>query len=98
MKRREALPPRIAALCLLTVGLGVSTPSGLAAAQADPPPPTGSDPPRLHVLVVGGIGGAPEYADLFHAQALGFVEAVRERGLSAEQITCWPRTRAGGRT
>jgi len=44
--------------------------------------------PAAHVLVVSGIGGTPEYVELFYEQASGLVAAARERwGLPEDRVT-----------
>ncbi|WP_419163499.1 hypothetical protein [Candidatus Palauibacter sp.] len=44
-------------------------------------------PPRAQVLIVSGLGGTPEYSELFREQAERLIEALRERlGVSDESI------------
>ncbi|MFV1988147.1 MAG: C13 family peptidase [Gemmatimonadota bacterium] len=70
---------------------------GLAAALASPGvvvpvvaqgAGTGAGTPSTHLIVVSGLGGQPEYSDLFFSQAESLVEAALERwGVPVENIT-----------
>ena len=43
--------------------------------------------PGTHLIVVAGLGGQPEYSDLFHSQAESLVNAAMDRwGLPADRI------------
>jgi hypothetical protein len=64
------------------VGLALLVPAP-ALAQADGSAGGSTD---TYLLVVSGIGGAPEYVDLFHGQARGLVDAALARGLPPERI------------
>ena len=46
-------------------------------------------PPRAQVLIVSGLGGAPEYSQLFREQAERLIEALRERFGVAEESIVW---------
>ncbi len=49
---------------------------------------SGAVAPSTHLIVVSGLGGQPEYSDLFFVQAESLVEAAEERwGVPAENIT-----------
>lgn len=48
-----------------------------------------ADGPSTHLFVVTGLGGSPEFADLFHTQASGLVEAARERWGLPESAVTW---------
>lgn len=39
-----------------------------------------------HVLVVSGLGGTPEYADRFHAQALALLDAAAAQGVPGARL------------
>jgi len=61
------------------VFLGIAAP---ALAQEPPAPST-------HVILVTGLGGAPEYSDLFLAQGRSLLEAARGRWGLPEANTVW---------
>jgi hypothetical protein len=39
-----------------------------------------------HLLIVSGLGGSPEYATQFNAQAAGLAQAARSAGIAAQRI------------
>ena len=60
--------------------------AGSIHAQAPGAAPRGGAP-ATHLIVVSGLGGQPEYADLFHTQGEALVDAAQERwGVPAENI------------
>lgn len=72
---------------LLPVVLAGLLAPGLGPANAPAQEPGGSLP-STYLLVVTGLGGSPEFGDLFHAQAADLVQAARERwGLPEAQVT-----------
>ena len=47
----------------------------------------GQGAPSTHLIVVSGLGGQPEYSDLFHSQGESFVKAAEERwGVPRDRI------------
>ena len=69
----------LAGLCAPALALA----GGAPAAQAQ----EAAAPPRAQVLIVSGLGGTPEYGELFRAQAERLIEALRERfGVAGEAI------------
>ncbi len=69
-----------ALIAVATLALAGLLAPGAAGAQE-------SGAPSTHLLVVTGLGGGDEFADLFHAQAAAFVDAARDRwGLPASHV------------
>lgn len=65
---------------------GLAALAGLGALGAAPAGAQGAA--RAHVLIVSGVGGAPEYSTAFHTQAIAFMDALRTRfGVPASDIT-----------
>ncbi len=64
---------------LVGVGLLASAPALVAQSAG----------PRTHVLVVSGLGGEPEYSELFRTQAMTFLDAARDRWGLDETETVW---------
>lgn len=90
MSRASLLPAlRVAARLGVVWGAlagGAGSPLAAQAASA----------PATHVVVVSGLAGGAEYADLFQRQAAAFVEAARERwGLPSERIVWLAEDPAG---
>lgn len=55
------------------VNLGIAAVAGLLAWQGPVP---GGD---IHILIVSGIGGQPQYSDAFHSWGVSMVDAARDR-------------------
>lgn len=55
------------------VNLGIAAVAGLLAWQGPVP---GGD---VHILIVSGIGGQPQYSDAFHSWGVSMVDAARDR-------------------
>lgn len=96
MRRPEGLGFRPAAGEVATIERGVVAATalagllvaGLAPERALAQEPGAAGPPATHMIVVTGLGGSPEFADLFHTQASGLVQAARGRwGLAEAQVT-----------
>lgn len=65
--------------------------AGAAPAAGSPPalPQEAAGPPVAQVLIVSGLGGTPEYSELFRDQAERLIEALRERLGVAEASITW---------
>ena len=76
----RAAPNRVA-LALAISGLVAG--SGAVTAQG-----SGSGAPSTHLIVVTGLGGQPDYSDLFFTQGRSLIEAARDRwGVPGANIT-----------
>lgn len=76
MTRRVAWP---------VLGMLMASLAGTSTAAAQQP---AAGPPATHLLVVSGLGGAPEFTELFHQQGADLVSAATDRwGLPAGRVT-----------
>ncbi len=69
-------------LAFLSMGLGAANSSPLVAQTA-------GSVPKTHVLVVSGLGGEPEYSELFRTQALTLLDALQDRWGVGDDATVW---------
>ncbi len=60
---------------------------GAGAASGHAPPVQGPAAPRTHVLIVSGLGGAPEYSEQFRAEAESLLDALDLRFGVRETVT-----------
>lgn len=83
---RGIVAGRVRALVGLALAVGVAASSTASAQDAADRGSSAEDAPYL--VVVSGIGGTPEYVDLFHAQGAALVDAAAERwGVPRNRIT-----------
>ena len=79
---RRARAGALTAVLFHAALVGGGAASGLSAAvQASP------SPPRTHVLVVSGLGGAPEYSEQFRTEAETLLDALDSRLGGTETVT-----------
>lgn len=72
---------RFGPLTVLVLAASLSHAGGIAAQGV------GSEAPATHLIVITGLGGQPEYVDLFHVQGESLVDAAMERwGVPADNI------------
>ena len=60
---------------------------GAGAASGHAPPVQGPAAPRTHVLIVSGLGGAPEYSEQFRTEAESLLDALDRRFGVRETVT-----------
>ena len=60
---------------------------GAGAASGHAPPVQGPAAPRTHVLIVTGLGGAPEYSEQFRTEAESLLDALDRRFGVRETVT-----------
>ena len=84
-RRRSALAG--VALAGLLAPLLAAGPLGPRPARAQQPGAAGT--PSTHLFVVTGLGGSPEFAELFETQAAGLVDAARDRWGLPEGYVTW---------
>lgn len=77
---------RAVALTAALIPAALSGAGGLAGLSAAPQ--AGSAAPRTHVLVVTGLGGAPEYSEQFRTEAESLLDALDER-LGVRETVAW---------